>query len=448
VHIDQATDTLSLDALANGSAVLTVTDAAGASVTASVLVAPLAGFVPAEIHVSLIGNPSHEFIDAQIRDALVRAAHPQPGVRLVAASDEPAVDMHPGERLDVPVRVHLDGANRYVDVDGIANVHVETEAAAPIEAGRLFYSDDPEKIRTDGVLFSGTVTPGQPVRLYYYHQAAVAGLDVVVLLDSPSGSARVHVVGQGAGPNPAVMFVGQSATLRYLDDRARGAGVTLDVPVGAPVEIFTGDRSLAAGDLVAGILDVAVTAGDPVRVTVAALSEGSLPRAFPGSPELSTDGKNRRGEYDLTTVPLAFDYRVGEAEPPPLTVGARASALPNLRPGGHGLLRPLDLHFANPSSVPATVYLYEQPIGFPVTTSMFFHGEAAPTKVQCVKNAAERYLVRAFSVPAKTDERVTGDYMTDGGSTYPLSFGLTATAPSAPPETMTAPDGCFPLRSP
>jgi hypothetical protein len=363
--------------------------------------------------------------------------------------------MHPGERLDVPVRVHLDGANRYVDVDGIANVHVVTTAAAPIEPGRLFYSDDPEKIRVDGVLFSGLVSAGQPIRLYYYHQAAAAGLDVVILLDSPAGSAHVQVVGQGAGPNAAVMFVGQSATLRYLDDRARGAGVALDVPVGAPVEVFTGDRPLAAGDLVAGVLDVAVTTGDPVRVTVAALSEGSLPRALPSSAELPTDGKHRRGEYDISSVPpLALDYRVGEAEPPPVTVGALATALPNLRPGGHvlagdyGLLRPLDLHFANPSGVPATAYLYEQPIGFPVTTSIRFHGDPAPLKIQCVKNGAERYLVRAFSVPANSDERVTGDYMTDGGSTYPLTFGLTGSQPLAPPATMTSPDGCFPKAAP
>jgi hypothetical protein len=54
-----------------------------------------------------------------------------------------------------------------------------------------------------------------------------------------------------------------------------------------------------------------------------------------------------------------------------------------------------------------------------------------------VKNGAERYLVRAFSVPANSDERVTGDYMTDGGSTYPLTFGL-----------MTSPDGCFPKAAP
>jgi len=449
--IDAARATLSLRALATGSATLSVSDAAGATVVASVLVAPNAGFVPSDVSVALLGAPGPDFIAAQIRAALQRASRPLPGARIVLAATPYPENLRPGERLDVAVRVHLDGANRYVDVDGIANVHVIANAAPRIEPATLFYSDDPEKVSADGVLFSGTLSLGRSIRLYYYHQAAVTGRELAILLDSPAGTAQVRVVGQGAGPNAAVMFVGQSATFRYLDGRARGAGVTLDVPVGAPVELFAGDGPVQAADLVAGVLDVAVADGDPVRVTVVSVSEGSDLRALLGTGEVPSDGRHRRGEYDLSKAdPLALAYRVGEAEPPPVSVGGVGGALPNLRPGGHGLagdyglLRPLDFTLANPTDAAASVYFYEQPIGYPVTTTTYFDGDPAPLRVQCVKTAGKRYLVRAFGVAPRTTERITGSYMTDGGSTYPLTFGLSPAAPAAPPATMTAADGCFP----
>ena len=430
---------------------MSVTDAAGGSVTASLLVAPPAGFVPADVALSLVGNPTHDEIVAQTRAALVRASLPLAAVRLSAQDSAPASGLHPGERLDRPVRVHLDGVGRYVDVDGIANVHIVVDAGAPVVPRTLFYSDDPEKIHDDGVLFSQTMSAAEPIRLFYYHQAATPGHEIAILLDAPTGSARVQVVGQGAGPNPAVMFVGQSATFRYLDAHARGSGVTLDVPVGAPVELFAGDRPMAAGDLVAGVLDISVLAGDPVRVSVVSLPEGAELRAFLGTGELPSDGKNRRGEYDLALAsPLSLAFRAGDPEPDPVTVGALASALQNRRPGGHvlagdyGLLRSLDFQLTNPLAVGATIYLYEQPIGYPVTTTIAFDGDSEPLRLQCVKNATTRYLVRAFSVAPGGTERITGNYMTDGGSTYPLTLGLTATEPSALPPSMTAPDGCYP----
>jgi hypothetical protein len=453
-RLDAASGTLVLQTRALGSATLTVSDAAGATVTASVLVGPNAGFVPADVDIALLGNPSGDFVATQIRAALVRACHPFPGV-LLAVAPAVAPELHPGERLDLPVRVRLDGRNRYVDVQGVARVHVEVGAAPPIVPATLFYSDDPEKLRSDGVLFRGTLTAGRPVRLYYYHQAVTAGHEVAILLDSPAGTASVRVVGEGAGPNPAVMFVGQSATFRYLDDRARGAGVELDVPVGAPVELFTSERPMDAGDLVAGALDIADVDGDPVRVTVVSRSDDSTTSALLANPELPTDGKYRRGEYDLTAVRLfSLAYTTGETEPAPISVGGSASALPNLRTGGralagdYGLVRPVDVRISNRAALPASVFLYEQAVGFPVTTTIDLHGDPAPTRVRCVKNAADRYLVRAFAVPPNTDMRVTGAYMTDGGSTYPLAFGLTATAPLPPPASMTEPNGCFPKHQP
>jgi len=450
VRLDPARNTLVLRGLMNGTATLTIGDASGATATASVLVGPNAGFTPNDVTIALTGNPTDDFAAAQIHAALLRAVQPLPGAAVIPGSVLLPTSLAAGQRIDAPLRFHVDGKNRYVDADGVATVHISVAAPMPIPPTLLFYSDDPEELTQDGVLFRGTLTRAQPVRLYYYHQTKVPNESVVIVLDAPTGSSRVNVIGRGAGPNPAIMYVGQSATYRYLDDHARNAGVDLDVAAGQPLLIFTSDTAMKTGDLVAGVLDLALTDGSPVRASVLALSAATDVATLLGSEELLSDGKQRRGVYDIAQpFSLTLAYAAGGPEPAPVTVGGGDPPIANLHAGGrplagdYGILRNVNLALSNATQAPVTVYLYEKPIGYPVTTTIAFTGDAAPTRLQCAKQP-QRYLVRAFDVPANGYATITGTYMTDGGSTYPLDFGLTSTPPSPLPASMTAPDGCFP----
>ncbi len=450
VQLDPVARTLVLRGISNGTATVTVMDASGASASASLLVAPNAGSMPSTVSLDLTGNPSSDFVVAQIQNALLRAVQPLPGAALIAGPVQLPASLVPGQRIDAPLRFHVDGKDRYVDVDGITNAAVSIEPPAPVPPTVLFYSDDPEELSGAGVLFRGTLSRDQPVRLYYYHQAKVPNLSVAIVLDAPSGGGRVNVTGRGAGPNPAIMYVGQLATYHFLDDHARQSGLNLDVAAGTPLALYTSDAPLKAGDLVAGALDFELLDGNPVNVDVVALSPGADLSALLGGDELLSDGKRRRGAYDIAQpFPLALAYAVGGPEPAPVSVGGGDPPIPNLRAGGrplagdYGILRNVNLTLSNPTQAPATVYLYEKPIGYPVTTTIDFNGDAAPTRLQCAKQRV-RYLVRGFDVPAGGNATISGTYMTDGGSTYPLDFGLTSTPPSPLPVSMTAPDGCFP----
>lgn len=449
-QLDPLARTLVLRGVSNGTATVTVSDGNGASATASLLVGPNAGFMPSTVSVDLTGNPSSDFVVAQVQNALLGAVQPLPGAALVPGPLQLPASLVPGQRIDAPLRFHVDGKNRYVDVDGITNVQVAIGSPTPIPPTVLFYSDDPEELTGDGVLFRGTLSRNQPVRLYYYHQAKVANLSVAIVLDAPGGAGRVNVIGRGAGPNPAIMYVGQLATYHYLDDHARESGVNLNVAAGAPLVLSTSDAPLRAGDLVAGAVDLALLDGNPVNVSVVALSPQADLSALLSGDELLSDGKRRRGAYDIAqTFSLALAYAVGGPEPAPIRVGGGDPPIPNLRAGGrplagdYGILRNVNLALSNPTQAPATVYLYEKPIGYPVTTTIDFDGDAAPTRLQCAKQPL-RYLVRAFDVPANANATITGTYMTDGGSTYPLDFGLTSLPPSPLPISMIATDGCFP----
>ncbi|MEA2719575.1 MAG: hypothetical protein QOJ39_1439, partial [Candidatus Eremiobacteraeota bacterium] len=193
--------------------------------------------------------------------------------------------------------------------------------------------------------------------------------------------------------------------------------------------------------------------GSPVNVMVVSASNGTDPATLLSQPEHPSDGHFRRGEFSLTNVaPLALSYAVGGPEPQPFTVGVRYYAsgqqpFPNLRPdivaaagqraglaGDYGVLRNVSLQLSNPTSAPQNVYLYEQPgANGGVTTTIWFTGDPAPTEVRCVSDPSQRYLVKGFGVAPGQTLTITGQYMTDGTSFLPLSFGLTAAAPPPAP---------------
>jgi len=109
----------------------------------------------------------------------------------------------------VPVTVL--GGDQYLDVSDVMRVTVQHVAAQPFSPTILYYSDDPERIVNDGVLFRGTVTAGTPVRLYDYHENGTDPRRLVVVLSTTSTApTTAQMVESFAGPNIDVMGVGHA----------------------------------------------------------------------------------------------------------------------------------------------------------------------------------------------------------------------------------------------
>ena len=109
-------------------------------------------------------------------------------------------------------------------------------------------------------------------------------------------------------------------------------------------------------------------------------------------------------------------------------------------PAATEYIQHLTISLDNPGASESDVYLYEIPNGNAVTTTLFFDGDPAPLEVPCVRTAGVRYLVRRFALAPGQHLEETAEYMTDGASSYPMQFGLSALAPAAP-------DGCTPPQS-
>jgi hypothetical protein len=455
VRYDTFTRTLFITGRAFGRGTVTLSDAAGDTATVTVLVAPPAGVVPADATVELAGNVNAAFATARIRGAIAQTAQMQPGTTLDVGGVT-AGDLRPGQALEARANVVVHGNDTYVDQTGTTNVHVRVDALPQLDPAVLFYSDDPERLGTldDGVLFRGTIDATRPARAYVYHVSDSPNRRLYLALQPTTTTARVQVLGAVAGPSDAFAYVGHTATVRYLLERASQESFVTPILPTAPYLLPLGAGTMLPGTLINAIYDLRVLDGAPVNVLVVAASNGADPATLLAQPEHSTDAHYRRGEFSLANVPpLTLSYTAGAPEPAPFAVGVRyyangQPAFPNLRPGDvaaagqraplagdYGVLRSVSLQFANPTPSPQNVYLYEQPgaTGGGVTTTMWFTGDAAPTQVRCVSDPAQRYLVKGFGLAPGQTLNVTGTYMTDGTSFLPLYFGLTATPPPPPP---------------
>jgi hypothetical protein len=310
----------------------------------------------------------------------------------------------------------------------------------------LLYSDDPEYVSQDGLLFRGAtaLAAGGAGRVYLYHLLQDPAQRLNLIVESTGAGSQVQWLGGAAAGDAKPMYVGHRATVEYLRARKAGAATSATVASGAPLVVpvtpsaVLADGSIPGRPLVQAIYDLRVLSGGPVRVSVVAVHAGIDPLAA-AAQALPSDGYHRRGEFSLAGVaPVRLRLTVGDPcdadhACAPFSAGMASFAeLHGGRPlgGEYGVLRPVELTMTNPTSAPRDVFLYEQAGTAGVTTTIAFDGDDAPTEVPCLVDLDGHYLVKRFTLAPGERRVVTGAFLTDGGSHFPLELGLTAIPPA------------------
>jgi hypothetical protein len=439
-RFDAPSRTVNVVATALGDVTITGTDPGGNSDTILVHVVAPAGTIPNDVTVSVAGTPAPEFLAARVRAELRPLLHLCASCTFDLPNQSALDPAQPSQRVDLRLR----GTNAAL-VNGSTTLHL---ALAPFVAARepvtLFYSDDPESVGADGVLFRSTqpLDAAHPARLYAYHAAADAGRNVYVVLTTLGTQSDVQLTGAGIGPYGDYHCVGHAATMSYLARRAQHEAVRAHVTPDAPLILRLNARAMPARTLVTGIYDIVVAAGDAVRVTVVSASGDANPVALINGKLEPTDGHARRGEYDLTAVkPLALSFIAGQPHESALPAGGGgadgelmqlAADYPALH-GEFGVLRTIALHLQNPTPSAQKVTLYATPVNGPDTVTLWFSGDAAPTEIGRIPDPAVRTAIRQFTLAPGSAQDVSAQFMADGSSWFPLELGLTSGTTTPPP---------------
>ena len=433
-----------------GRAVLTISDGSGQQVVIPVRVAvDAARLLSQAVTLQYTGNPVDQmWLQGTVQRTLRRYVQvQQPGVQAQTSFNLPAA-LAPGSIGAFDAQIQVPGNDSYYPVKAVVNVNLQNVAAQAFTPPVLFYDDDPEHIAGEGVLYRGHIQPGTPVRLYYYHDNNAQPRDLAVVFSAPSGSSTVQLIDASAGPNIDVMTVGHNVTRDFLNRKPINEGLVTTVGPDTP---YIAERfALQPLNGAAGNIDMSILSGGALDVTVLAVAQNTPDSAIPGlltQPQLPGDGHHRTGVFNISGYAQdTLSYRVGGDD---VSLDYGLHSPPTVEPpdgrdfGEYGVWRILNFSVTNPTGQPATLYLYEQPMGGPVRSSFLINGAPPLAEISCAR-ASERYQVgSAISAPpgATTIQLQT---MTDGGSFYPLEVGLTATPPSPAPPPISAPNGCFP----
>jgi hypothetical protein len=416
---------------------------------------PAAGAIPANLFLDVTGFPAADadVLDAQIRAALERAIRPtlRPGssLRFGPIVPWPLFPLAAGSRAAVNVTSTIMGDGASAPVSGVTTVTLNSVAVPRIPPSVLFLSDDPEYLQTEGLVFRGSVPLNAAARLYYYHSdiGLPRNLDVVLTATVPS---RVHLIASQAGPDLDVMSAGHTVSRDLLRFEGANEGIVADVAPGKPFVVR--HALLLQAEVVAGALDAHVLSGGAVGVSVVAAPAGSRPDVFLAGPRVPFDGHRRHGAFDLTTFgALAARYSAGGPDVA-VQYGGKAPTPRNLDPadtgrdyGDYGVVHTITFTLLNPTDTPAMAYLYEKPLGGPVRSTFVVDGQLK--EIGCVR-LSQPYWVATYQLPAQSSGMSTTVTMTDGGSWYPLEYGVSQTPPQPYTPPVGSPDGCSPNAPP
>lgn len=413
---------------------------------------PAAGSIPATLTLDITGSPFAEpaFLDEKIRAALDRAIRPtlRPGASPTFGpiNPWPLIPLAMGTRAAVSVSVSIVGNETSAPVTGVTLVVLNSAPTSHADPGLLYLSDDPEYLLSEGIIYRGDVALARAARLYYYHSDIGVPRDLDVVLTA-NVAARVHLVDSAAGPDPDVMSVGHAVSRDYLHYRQNNEGTIVDIVPGRPFVVR--HALLIQGEVVAGVVDATVVAGGPVSISVVASPAGAKPDAYLAGPRVAFDGHHRHGTFDLASYgTIDTTYAVG-APPPIVRYGGRIPTPANVDPhddghdfGDYGVARRMTFALHNPTDASQLVYFYEKPLGGPVRSTFVIDGQLK--EVGCAR-LSQAYGVMAYSLPPHSNGASTIVTMTDGGSFYPLEFGITETPPLPTTPPVGSADGCSPV---
>lgn len=323
------------------------------------------------------------------------------------------------------------------------------------EGGTLLFSDSPESVTEDGILYQDTVQ-GEARILYYHLNSSDSDKKVAVVLQSADGQSAIVRVTRGGAcyPSPDYLHVGKMTQMAYFEGEAHG-----DIYIGRGRHRLLQENMdttiLHPGDLVYGVYDFA--SNRPIKVSVIMYPADANPFEFLEQARvLPKDEQRLRGTfhgmnrivtssqvYDPATdgtvyFPLADDihdrYRTG-------IDATDGSAVTNY--GNYGVLYKLHI----PVAKDGAVQYYLSPLGGIYAGAMTverettkrrmietpygrpYFGDATPPESDATQKAREEGLAILTDTTELTDlgaydgaKPVTFEFSPPGASNLPINI--------------------------
>uniref|UniRef100_E6Q782 Uncharacterized protein n=1 Tax=mine drainage metagenome TaxID=410659 RepID=E6Q782_9ZZZZ len=430
------TEVLTVAGIAPGSTSVTLTDSRGISASLPIVVAYPAGTTPQNtLLVRVTGEPaSASFVLKRVSDAIAANVTLRPGAQLVFSRSQIGIDAPLGvdDVLHLSVPVTLQG-NNYIEVDSTVNLTVENIAAPRISPSSLMVSDFPERLTTDGVLFTADLHRQAPSRFLYFHYNPPHSIARRIVLratnTSPEPALLQFIDGRG-GPSPNEMEAGHLSTKRFLVHLVANEGKIVQIPGYGSVNLA--EQDLPASAIVSDLLQLRVLNGGLIHLMLFAQRATDNPDTAPRSDTLLVGHHaHARGIYSIPEFTYSTQWSV---EDPYLELAVGQVPLPNdlvgqALSGDYGVLQNFEINVVNPTRRAQTIAIYENPRGGSATGTYLI--DRVLVQSHQVR-AFTRYKLRSYVVPARGFLRIHITTIPDAGSSFPVRLILAPDDGSVP----------------
>jgi hypothetical protein len=324
-------------------------------------------------------------------------------------------DLTPGETVEVtiPARVSAPGC---LPVKLEVIVQVENVAPETTETVALHYSNNPERVKSPGLLYSSDLGPAGPVRLLYHHlnDSDRPLFFRVELQNSGTNPARAQVITGAAGPNADPVLVGHRAALRFWQSWVGEVGSVIEVGPGERSSVVA--QRTPSGQTVSGLLGLRLLDGDGLRVRVVAEATPETDAAD----EMADSGPERPASEHVYPTPrksVSARYRVGgpwtfiAVGQRPITGRDGARRLD----GNYGVLYDIDLHVENPTGATRRIEVALSPDAGEVRGVFWIEGQI----VEVPPLVGLDNVLASFELAAGEEREVPIRTIPVAGSSYP-----------------------------
>lgn len=235
-----------------------------------VAVRKYAAFVQPRITVRVTGRSSApvKLVQTALYLGLKRALNATSGAQVrLLRTPKTAIALAPGASLTrrLSVRVAGDGL---IPVIASPVITVVNRPLPAVPAVALYYSNNPEQVRSGQTLFTAPLSPGEPIRLDYHHQNS-SGKPLIFhsdVVNAGDKTLSVYLMDGVAAPEVDTVQIGQRAGAAFLQALDSGTGLVLEVPPHSRIPLVV--QSFPSRLTVSGILEVQQISGTPGALTL------------------------------------------------------------------------------------------------------------------------------------------------------------------------------------
>jgi len=418
VVVEPTTSQVAVTGAAPGPAQLLLT-CGPATLTIPLQVMKYAGRIPTGATAQVTGAQASAWMVARAaRAAAALGVQVEPGAEVVWGETRvPGPTLAGGTccMTETPLTITGEG---YLPVTGRVPVAVSTLALPPQDAAVLMVSNNPERLRAQGLWYEARLEPTKPARFLFHHvnsSGATAELHVEVanLSQTP---ARLRVIESSAGPSTDEIWVGHVAAAAYMARQRTGTGFIVTVPPG--MRYLVSRQTIPNGQVASGVDDFTVLEGQglTLRLRLAPPGSGYI---YSGLGDYRPSQVGQQFVFPSPTKTQEASYTLG-GNWAFVTVGRHAIAGERdgekLR-GNYGVFYDVRFTLNNPTDRAAVVELGVMAAGGPCRAVVVADGRQYETGL--VTSRGEQ-MVASFPLAPRSTRVVPVRIMPQSGSNYPI----------------------------